>query len=93
MKHAIARRRAIAQRAAEYTERADASGPEFCKCGAIRDEHDIAPDFTQPCERTGCEDFEPAKNMAALGACTPEEWRDYLYSTTPEEREKNNYFR
>jgi hypothetical protein len=86
MKHAIARRRAIAQRAAKYTQRADASGAEFCTCGAIRDEHDIAPDFTQPCERTGCLNFTEEEDpghtppdLSAPGACSPELWRDYIH--------------
>lgn len=48
------------QIAAEYAAIAARSGAEMCRCGASRDEHDIAPDFTQPCERTGCRDFAEA---------------------------------
>jgi len=90
-----ARRNAIAQRAAEYTMLADASGAQICKCGAIRDEHDIASDFTQPCERTGCKSFDEALDpghtpptiQQLARTLTPDQWRDYLNSTTPEERE------
>lgn len=55
----IAKKRARVFNAELYAREYDATSgnTDVCTCGRTRGEHDIASDFTQPCNETGCKDF------------------------------------
>lgn len=70
----IARRRAQAFNADLYAREYDtmSGNSDVCVCGRTRGEHDIAPDFTQPCVESGCKDFTLASTVDQQDARTPE---------------------
>ncbi len=51
----------------EYAQLMDRGMDRVCVCGRTRGEHDIAPDFTQPCVESGCKDFTDREMKGSTG--------------------------